>query len=151
MEDGDSINNVQEANSNKHSERLKELKLEKFLTQRIFRRISENMHYEIFKYLNYKDLLQIRFSSLSGYQLTSNPLLRSRIKNYMKIIPDLSRSYSLEENKRKLGCMFEQTGNNKITLKGIKWKDLHFAQFTDLLQDFPNISHLNMGNYIYIY
>ena len=54
----------------------------RFLTNRIFGRLCENLHYEIFKCLNYVELLEIRCLKLGGYELTSNITLRSRIKNY---------------------------------------------------------------------
>ena len=56
--------------------------MKKYLTERVFGRISENMHYEVFKYLEAVDLLQIRSLNLGGFLLTSNPYLRPRIKNY---------------------------------------------------------------------
>ena len=65
--------------------RLNQLKVEKFLTMKTFKELSENMHYETFKYLNCKDLLGIRSTNLGGYQLTSNILLRSRIKTIFGI------------------------------------------------------------------
>ena len=64
--------------------RLSQLKREKFLTKRIFQKISENMHYEIFKFENSRDLIRVRAISLGGFQLTTNKLLRSRIGNYLE-------------------------------------------------------------------
>ena len=76
-------NNVLDvSNSRMEEDRLSKLIADKFLSSRIFKRISENMHYEIFKYLNALNLVNIRGTNLGGYQLTSNNILRSRIKNY---------------------------------------------------------------------
>ena len=67
------------------TKRLKQLSVTKFLSEKLFKRLSENMHYETLKYLNCKDLLEVRGVKLGGYQLTSNKLLRSRIKNYFTL------------------------------------------------------------------
>ena len=53
--------NSKEQISNKDREeypKLLNLRRERFLTNRIFQRISENMHYEIFKYLAANELLE---------------------------------------------------------------------------------------------
>ena len=98
--------------------RLEQIKEEKFLTNRIFPRISENMHYEIFKYLNSEELLQIRRTKLGGYQLTSNRILRSRIQNFM---PYLYTKLELEGpnsdveiNLRKCRLLFGQIQNEEL-------------------------------------
>ena len=94
--------------------RLAKLKESKFLTKRVFQRISENMSYEIFKYINSQDLLEIRVLNLGGYQLISNPYLRSRIKNYLKDKPYTSFTDFVNNNER-INLLFEQT--NLQTLK----------------------------------
>ena len=81
--------NSKEQISNKDREeypKLLNLQRETFLTNRIFQRISENMHYIIFKYMAAKELLEIKLTNIGGYQLTSNQLLRSRIRNYFNKI-----------------------------------------------------------------
>ena len=95
-------------------DRLVYHKEERFLTNRIFGRISENMHYEIFKYLDSRDLLEVRITKLGGFQLTSNKLLRSRITNYLDIKPILHLNADHAENIRNLRVFFEQIGQNKI-------------------------------------
>ena len=68
--------------STRESNRFTFLKKDIHLSKRVFQRISENMHYEIFKNLDCIDLLSLRGTSLGGYMLTSNNLLRTRIQNY---------------------------------------------------------------------
>ena len=98
-------------------ERLNALREEKYLTKRIFARISENMHYELFKYLNSMDLLEIRILKLGGYQLISNPILRSRITNYLhklqvNIIPN-----NIQENVKRIKLIFQLMGKNKLIFR----------------------------------
>ena len=98
--------------------RLENLKEEKYLTMRVFVGVSENMHYEIFKYLSWIDLLQIKATKLGGYQLISNKILRSRIKSYIKGIINYP---TLEEDESELfyRSLYDQSENNKLTIKGI--------------------------------
>ena len=105
-------------------ERLEPLKEQKHLTKRIFKRISENMHYEIFKYLNPYSLLGVRSTSLGGYQLISNTLLRSRIQNYLHllnckllVVEDTEHVFDLEKYRRKIKIYFEQ-GAGIFNLEG---------------------------------
>ena len=90
--------------------------------------MSENMHYEIFKYVSSTDLLQIKLTTLGGYQLTSNRLLRSRIKNYTKpriikfIFP---RNIHSEDTSYKLQILFERTELDKLALRFGKLIDHH--------------------------
>ena len=77
--------------------RLDALKEIKFLSTRIFQTLSENIHYEMFKYLDYRDLLEVRRTKLGGFQLTSNKILRARIKNYL---PELKFKF-VQTEKRK--------------------------------------------------
>ena len=101
-------------------DRLEKLREDKFLTCRMFSKLSENMHYEILKYLNSLHLLQIKSCTLGGYQVTSNNILRSRIKNYIKVkkfnIGDMKPT---ELNNLRLRIIFEQTGNSIFDLEGI--------------------------------
>ena len=98
-------------------DRLVYHKEERFLINRIFGRISENMHYEIFKYLDSRDLLEVRITKLGGFQLTSNKLLRSRITNYLDIKPILHLNAERAENIHNLRVFFEQIGQNKIVFE----------------------------------
>ena len=153
-------------------DRLEDLKIQKFLTSRIFPRVSENMHYEIFKYINSDDMLEVRMTTLGGYQLTSNNILRSRIGNYFyDITPELNedqfniyeeyeKTKKEKEEDRKDRCkdakliklIFEQTGRNCLNFedlvignKGIIKLVRHF-RFNSCLQE------LNLCNIIiYIY
>ena len=92
------------------SERLKMLKESKFLKIRILERISENMHYEIYKFLDAHELLEIRSMSLGGYELTSNKVLRSRIRNYLRIncLKYLPNNTDIIES---ISLILEQTGS----------------------------------------
>ena len=99
------------------TDRLAYRKEERFLTNRVLGRISENMHYEIFKYLDSRDLLEVRITKLGGFQLTSNKLLRSRITNYLDIKPILHLNADRAENIHNLRVFFEQIGQNKIVFE----------------------------------
>ena len=159
-------------------DRLSELKEGKFLNQRIFPRISENMHYEIFQYLGPKALLQIRAMSTGGYQLTSNQLLRSRIKNYFPKLkfnlnqklgklsilfhPKTGIIYSsiIEENieininklrKRQILLIFGQIGKEFLDLTGMnlgKTGNKQLIQIIRLLQDIPEIKGINLCTHL---
>ena len=135
------------------SSRLKELKESKFLNQRFFKKISENMHYEIFKYITFGDLLVIRESSLGGFQLTSNKLLRSRIKNYSNFQPvlELKSTNTGEEGAKKLKLVFVQTGKEKVNLKGVKIKSSSLSEITKTFQFIPELKSLRLGLWQYIY
>ena len=106
--------------------RLEELKEEKFLTMKIFERLSENMHYEVFKYVNAKDLLVIRSLKLGGYLLSSNKLLRSRIKNYFSVlIPRIIQGrqnidMNINMMNQRIKLIFEQLGSEIIDLKNMQ-------------------------------
>ena len=122
------------------------LKESKFLTKRIFKRISENMHYEIFKYTSKEDLLEIKGLSTGGYQLTTNQLLRSRIKNYFEIIkysPDLDTADEI--NARNIYLIFEQTGRNKLSFEGMGVRDKGLIKFSDILKLIPDLKEINLS------
>ena len=135
--------------------RLYQLKEEKFLTQRIFRRISENMHYEVCKYLNNTDLLELRNTNRGGYQLASNPLLRSRIMNYFPITthpfiyPKLTFDGLIYQ--RFVTVLFEQTGKMVLDLLGFHMGKYKVFSFTKLLRKIPHLIGINLGKYIYSY
>ena len=138
-------------NSFELEDRLYELKDQKFLTKRIFLRVSENMHYEIFKYLNSKELLEIRGTKLGGYQLISNNILRSRIQNYYIRDPDLQFCdlYKIQSYPRKIGVMLEQMGEkNKLNLKNMNiHKYVECTTLMNILRYLPDLNILNIGNY----
>ena len=89
------------------------------------------MHYEIFKYLDSRDLLEVRITKLGGFQLTSNKLLRSRITNYLDIKPILHLNADRAENIHNLRVFFEQIGQNKIVFEE---KFMHNTEFLDLIE-----------------
>ena len=125
--------------------RLWQLKKTKYLTQRIFSRISENISYEIFKYMNFQDLLQIRALTLGGFQLVSNTTLRARIKNYIKdkVIP----LTDLFINKRKITALFEQKGENLLSFESYDCREIN--ELIQNLEYIPNLQSLNLSNIVY--
>ena len=104
------------------------------MSNRIFERVSENMHYEIFKFLNSKDLLEIRATKLGGYQLTSNLVLRSRIKNYLSKISlkyyaaTIQKNDLIYEQTRQLSLVFDSSIHND----GLKYIFEHNPQITEI-------------------
>ena len=127
--------------------RLDEIRESKYLDNRIFIRISENMSYEIFKYMSSTDLLEIRASKLGGYQLTSNMTLRARIKNYMKvhITPLAKILLNVNINKR----IFQQIGEIATPpffnfIKGTETQIL-----TQNFKFIPFLHTLNLGKEIF--
>ena len=125
---------------------LEELKKSQYLTKRIFHKISENMHYEIFKYIDNKELLVIRSLKLGGYQLTSNKLLRSRIKNYfpqtnIRITIDTT---IIDKAIQRLKHLFEQTNNNFIHFH--ESKTLKFDNLSKIFKVLNYINGINMCN-----
>ena len=117
--------------------------------------MSENMHYEIFKYLDSKDLLEIRATKLGGYQLTSNKLLRSRIQNYFpKLRPLINHSNKLKQNKEFLELVLQQTGGNILSFDGLKMGVGVINLWMPILKLIPQLKGINLGSlnlYIYIY
>ena len=129
--------------------KLEKLKESNFLTKKIFKRISENMHYEVFKFLYWRDLLQIRATTLGGYQLTSNKLLRSRIKNYH---PPMRIKLVRLFDSQKINAMFEQTGNEILNFSYVYIREKEkISMFKVFLKEIPEIKGLNLGKDIYIY
>ena len=101
--------------------RLSNLKKERFLIKRIFQRLSENMHYETFKYLNCEELLEIRASKLGGYLLVSNALIRSRIKNYFQLLqPRINNNENMKVVDYKIKLIFEQLGEEILYFERMK-------------------------------
>ena len=110
------------------------------------------MHYELFKYLNPNDLLQIRSLKLGGYQLTSNELLRSRINNYLlgitqKINIELELS-KIERLGKQTRLLFEQSGRNCLQVYG---NNLNYPvrknPLNRLFNLLPTLNEIVIGNY----
>ena len=120
---------------------LEELKNNKFLTKRLVNKLSENMHYEVLKYLNSDELLQIRAIKLGG----SNKILRSRIGNYF-----VSKRINMTENvpissRKNIGRLqhyFEQTGRNILHFHKNKIGERVLKTFGDLFKKLPDIHEL---------
>ena len=134
--------------------RLEDLKAQKFLNPRIFKRISENMHYETFKYLPSRDLLEIRSTNLGGYQLTSNKTLRPRIGNYLTKIRAMLRciytKYGEDDSQIKL--LFEQTGAEILDFGGMRIGDKGVRNLAPLFKRNIGIREISLGQFcIYIY
>ena len=127
---------------NKSQSRLEQLKHTMFLSHRIFPKISENMSYEIFKYVNSQDLLQIRASSLGGFQLISNTTLRARIKNYLK--DKIIFLTDLFANKGKISLLFEQKREKVLSFTLLNAKDA--KELAQNIECFPNLQALNLGS-----
>ena len=121
--------------------RLKHLKHTKFLTQRIFPRISENMSYEIFKYVNSQDLLQIRASTLGGFQLVSNASLRSRINNYLQ--DKVISLTDLFANKKKINFLFEQKEESVLSFSLLRAEGA--KKLAQNMNFIPNLQSLNLS------
>ena len=131
--------------------RLSQLREPKYLSIRIFQRISENMHYEIFKYLTPEDLLEIKESGTGGYQLTSNKLLRSRIANYFPhliLYLDFNTESDIWINIRRIILAFENMGNVELGFRGLDIGDQGVIELVSILEIMAD----GLGTiYIYIY
>ena len=137
-----------------NSTRLNLLQQEKILTKRIFENISENMHYEIFKYLTSNDLLEVRFTKLGGYQLTTNKTLRPRIKNYFEcikyIIDENMEQFEVNEENKKIDLIFEQTGKEILEIY-INNQDIHYlSQIFEANSHIKGITSSKISLYIYL-
>ena len=128
--------------------RLKQLKREEFLTKRIFTRLSENMHYEVLKYLDCYDLLEMKGVKLGGYQLISNKKLRSRIKNYFfTLYPKLASKEVLDAKcyYRKIQLIFEQTGNDILNFHQMRIGEEGIKKLLPILKLIPNLKGIQLG------
>ena len=100
------------------------------------------MHYEIFKYINSKDLIEIRVIKQGGYELISNQILRSRIGNYLQ-----NTHFNLSQNIkdiRMINLYCEQTmGYLKIDGRIIEIDDI--IQFMNILDQIRVIKGLIFG------
>ena len=96
---------------------LDSLKAEKYLSQRFFKKLSENMHFEVFKFIDNVELLKIRSVNRGGYQLISNKIQRRKLGNHFpEFNPELPSEDSEVFKARKIEFMFEQTGSNCLSL-----------------------------------
>ena len=136
-------------NSGNDSEsRLNKLRLGKFLSHRIIRRLSENMHYEVFKYLPPKDLLEIRIMNLGGYELISNKILRPRIGNYFHQIQpiintkELANIMSFDHN---LKFIFQQLGREILDLDLRNLGESGAALLLPILKLNPELKEIKLG------
>ena len=140
------------ANSYVNGSNMLELKNERFLTKKVFLRMSENMHYELFKYLNYKELIMLRGTNLGGYQLVTNPILRSRIKNYYIRNPylTLEELIDIEYSGKKVELMYEQTGREAFNLEKMNITDEECIQLSDIFKYIPKLQGINLRKLIFI-
>ena len=134
----------------KQIQRLEGLKQDKFLTQKIFPRLSDNIHYEIFKNLNSRDLLKIKEINLGGYQLTTNHHLRGKmIKNYfsyLKPMLDLSeKSSNVEKNIKIVKLIYQQTEKEYLDFRTMQIQDQGAIQFARIFMHIPETKELNLG------
>ena len=127
--------------------RLTTLKNQRFLTAKFFAKLSENMHCEIFKNLNSKELLQIRATKLGGFQLTSNPNIRYKIGNNFKyIFPEFSFE-NTGRDVRLLQHLFEQTGEYKLPLGLMILRDEGITQISGVLKYITMVRHIDLSKY----
>ena len=142
-----------ESGVNMEKNRLEYLRNNELLLHKTFSRISLTMHYDIFRFLNSPELLDIRNLNLGGYQLISNNNHRSKILNYFtKIIPQINETMSglvdTEKENRKINLLFTQTGNNLIDLSRKIIKENGRRNLMKLLQFNPQITGLKLSKYI---
>ena len=127
------------------SKRLEKLKTTDFLTQRVVGRMSEAMHYEIFKYLGPRDLMDVRGTKLGGYELVSNKHLRSNIKNYFPFLYiRIYKEIELDEADRKIKLIIEQTEKEVLNFEGKELK-LNIYPFLRVLKYNPHIREFNLS------
>ena len=144
--------NDEEDESTNYYERLEQLKEQNYLTNRIFGKVSENMHYEIFKYLHPEELLEIRSMNMGGYQLTSNSILRPRIKNYFVREWTAQRELS----KQNIELIFQQARTSSILLDKRKLGNIELFRFSNILEVLSGrmqriVFSILIYSYIYIY
>ena len=130
------------------SKRLEELSESKYLSRRIFQRVSENMHYEIFKFLTPIQLLDVALLNSGGFQLISNRILRARIKIYFTILKPIIPEHSTEEkNIYRIKQIFSHNGKFSLIIDKDKVKN---EQLHKLFCNFDRLSELreiNCGNF----
>ena len=63
----------------KKSDRLKMIKEDKYLSYKLFSILSENLHFEIYQFLYFNEIIKFRLINLGGFVLASNQHIRSRL------------------------------------------------------------------------
>ena len=126
---------------------LSELQESKFQTRKLFWKISENMHYEILKYLNSTELIVIRGASLGGYQIVSNPILRARIKNYYSRNKAIRfrELVKVKECEKKMQIMLLQTGKLELNLEKMQISDQDCTELAKILEYIPQLKGINLS------
>ena len=66
------------------SQRLRQLQNSKHCTRSIFIQFNMNLHFEILKYLNWREIIAIRGINIASFQYSSNYNFRNKIGNYPK-------------------------------------------------------------------
>ena len=133
------------------SNRLEGLIGKKYLTERLFSKISENMHFEILKYLDWKDLLVLREVKSGGFQIISNRKLRKPIGNFMNIILSPNLEYKrLAIETRRISLLFVQ-----INMRILKFDDFNVNRdqldyLCQLCMNLNEIDEFQISNYLYI-
>ena len=103
----------------------------------------------MFIYLDYRDLLEMRRTKLGGFRLTSNKILRARIKNYL---PELKFKFiqtekrNLIEEDFRIKIIFEQTGTQILNLEKIKMDEKEFECLIQIIKINPQINGMKLGN-----
>ena len=133
--------------------RLELLKNEKFLYKRLFMRLSENMHYEVLKYLNSEELIGLRGCNLGGFQLSSNQILRKRIGNYLGNIKPFIFHLESQQVAQFIIALFEQVNSWKlISFEEMNIESIQLIYLSRAFKFLPGIAILKLRNiYIYIY
>ena len=135
-------------------DQLSVLEDERFQSKRVFRKMSENMHYEIFKYMNFRELLTVRGTNLSGYQLTSNKNMRSRIKNYFirdTFYPFLYLNtliHQVTDYPKKFLVMVQQMGKEELNLCSMNIHEQECPKICEIFKCMPHLHSLNLCTYI---
>ena len=113
--------------------------------------MSENMHYEILRCLNWKDLIDVRLINLGGFQMVTNQVLRNKLKNYMNKCPLLINTQDNEySNIQKIRLLFQQMGKNLLRLVGDNAEKQQFRNIIRLCNNqntYKKIKELEIGTF----
>ena len=132
--------------------RLGLLEKERFLTKRLFEKVSENMHYEIFKFLNPKEILEARAIKLGGYQLASNSNLRPRIKNFLDNFNVTFSPISTHTDIiRRFKLLFSQTNRKSLGFSS-KLQNEGIIKLSEIMEAIPELEEIHLSKInIYIF
>ena len=134
---------------------LRKIKEQNFMIFTLFQRIPEYLQFEIFKYLDKYELLEIRAVNLGGYELASKPSLRSKIMNYFpKIRWIFSTEYADNICAQQINLIFEQIGKKELDLEGRSIENKDLFKISTMFILIPQTVELNISKffyYIYIY